>query len=365
MSSKPKVLYMGHPIMYAHEEWLSFKEKFDIVSYDVQSREEAMKAFAEGGKYSDVEAIMRPSLASNILPSLDEELVQSLPSSLKIISYCNHGYDGEDTEALERRGIWYCNGAGGATSATADIALFLILAVFRYTTFCEAVLRDNKSADWFLVEDVVMASHDPAGHVLGIIGMGGIGEAVARRARSLGMNIHYHNRKRRPETEAALGDAVFHDTIESLLRVTDCIVVACPHTPNTHHLLNEKTLRFMKRGSRVVNVGRGKIIDEAALVAALEDGHISSAGLDVFYDEPVVHPSLLDNKKVALLPHMAGGTLSSNKNFEAIAMQNLVRYFFEDGKPLTPINNASSSCSRSCVDKGRWPARIRSLHQLF
>lgn len=283
--AKPTLLYVGRPIVFAHEAWAEFEKHFNIVPYEARSRSELIEGFSEGGKYSNIDGIIRPNMALNPLPPLDKELISHLPSSCKIIASSNHGYDGEDVAELERRGIWYCNSAGGATEATADIGLFLILAAFRFTTSAEMTLRETRSADWFNVANICAESYTPSGKVLGIVGLGDIGAAVAKRAQAIGMTIHYFNRTSRPLVEQTLGNATYHDNLESLLRVSDCVLLACPHTRETHRLLNETTLRMMKRGSRVVNIGRGKCIDEDALASALETGHISSAGLDVFYDE--------------------------------------------------------------------------------
>ncbi|KAH6688504.1 hypothetical protein F5X68DRAFT_268456 [Plectosphaerella plurivora] len=338
--TKPVILYVGQPILFAHDAWAKFQSSFEILPYDVKSRDELVAAFAEGGRYSRIEGIMRPNMAANMLPPLDEELVALLPSTCRIVAYCNHGYDGQDVGALERRGIWYCNSAGGCTDSTADVGLFLVIAAFRFTSFCELTLRENGNANWFDIQDVVNTAREPGGKVLGIIGMGDVGAAVARRVQAMGMIVHYYNRRRRPDAEAALGaGVVYHDTVEGLLRAADCVLLACPHTPETHHLLDGTTISLMKKGSRVVNIGRGKCIDEEALVEALEDGHIASAGLDVFHDEPVVHPKLLSNKKVTLLPHIAGSTIDADKNFEEITMKNIEAFFLGDGKPLTPVNN--------------------------
>ncbi|SPO07718.1 related to D-mandelate dehydrogenase [Cephalotrichum gorgonifer] len=339
MTNKPTILYVGRPIVFAHEAWARFERRFNILTYDCQSRSEVIQAFSEGGKYSKIDGIIRPNFSTNVLPPLDKELIGYLPSSCKIVSYCNHGYDGEDTLELERRGIWFCNGAGGATESTADVGLFLILATFRFTTFMELTLREKQTADWFNVEDACKESHEPGGKVLGIVGLGEIGAAVARRARAIGMEIHHFSRVKKPALEESLGNSVYHATIESLLEVSDCVLLACPHTPETHHILNMSTLKLMKRGSRVVNIARGKCIDEEALVEALEEGHISSAGLDVFHDEPVVNPRLLSNRRVTLLPHIAGNTLEADKKFEELAMENIEIFFLGDGKLLTPVNN--------------------------
>lgn len=283
--TKPTILYVGQPIVFAHETWAQFSKNFEILPYDLHSLPDLITALSPGGKYSAINGIIRPNFSPNVLPHLDKDLISYLPPTCKIVSYCNHGYDGEDVQELELKGIWYCNATGGATESTADIGLFLILAVFRLTTAMEMTLREKGSADWFNVEEICRESHEPGGKVLGIVGLGEIGAAVARRAMAIGMGIHYFNRTRKPALEESLRGAVYHETVESLLKVSDCVLLTCPHTPATHHILNATTLKLMKRGSRVVNIGRGKCIDEEALVDALEEGHIASAGLDVFHDE--------------------------------------------------------------------------------
>jgi lactate dehydrogenase-like 2-hydroxyacid dehydrogenase len=286
--TKPSILYVGQPVFFAHDTFERFQKNFNVLPYDLTSKEEVIKAFAPGGKYATIDGIVRPNLGPNLLPSLDKELVGHLPASCKIVSYCNHGYDGEDTVELEKKGVWYCNGAGGATDATADTALYLILSVFRYTSYCENKLRTLGEADYFAVESVVNEAHDPKGHILGVVGPGSIGAAAAARAKALGMSVHYHSRTRKPELETALGpETVFHQDLNEMLKVADCVLIACPHTPQTHHLLNAETFKLMKKGSRVVNIARGKVIDEDALVDALKTGIISSAGLDVFHEEYV------------------------------------------------------------------------------
>jgi lactate dehydrogenase-like 2-hydroxyacid dehydrogenase len=286
--TKPSILYVGQQVFFAHDTFERFQKNFNVLRYDLTSKEEVIKAFAPGGKYATIDGIVRPNLGPNLLPSLDKELVAHLPASCKIVSYCNHGYDGEDTVELEKKGVWYCNGAGGATDATADTALYLILSVFRFTSYCENKLRTLGEADYFAVESVANEAHDPKGHILGVVGPGSIGAAAAARAKALGMSVHYHSRTRKPDLETALGpETVFHQDLNEMLKVADCVLIACPHTPQTHHLLNAETFKLMKKGSRVVNIARGKVIDEDALVDALTTGIISSAGLDVFHEEYV------------------------------------------------------------------------------
>lgn len=224
-----------------------------------------------------------------MLAPLDKELVSHLPSSCRIVSYCNHGYDGENIEALQQRGIWYCNSAGGATECTADIGLFLIMAVFRFTSFGELTLRERGEARQSFVQEICAEAQEPYGKVLGIVGMGDISTAAARRARALGVKIHYFSRRRKtPDIEESLGNAVYYGNVERLFEACDCLLLTCPYTPDTHHLVNVISLANMKRGSRIVNIGRGKCVDENALAGALETGHIKSAALDVFHDEQVI-----------------------------------------------------------------------------
>jgi lactate dehydrogenase-like 2-hydroxyacid dehydrogenase len=197
-----------------------------------------------------------------------------------------------------------------ANDSTADIAAYLLIASFRYTSFFEMMLRGVsaeghydgnalsvghngfflqklESSQYNIIGTMAMAAADnPAGRALGIIGMGQVGFAAAKRAVSLGMRIHYHGRSRKPEAiEDSLGGTRFHAELKTMLEVVDCVLLACPYNAATHHILGKEAFSMMKRGMRVVNVGRGKCIDESALAAAIEDGIVAGCGLDVFYDE--------------------------------------------------------------------------------
>ncbi|KAM5458267.1 putative glyoxylate reductase [Microsporum audouinii] len=338
---KPTVLYIGNPIRWHTERWAELEKRCNVLYYTKLPLPELIEALGEGGKYSTIDAVFRPSnTLANGFPLFDKELIPHLPPSLKIIASVNHGYDGEDTEALAQRKIWYCNGAGAANDSTADLALFLIIATFRRLSFCEHTVRSLRRGDFYDIQDkVVDVAQNPHGKVLGIVGMGEIGQAVATRAIALGMEIHYFGRKRKSEElESRLGGAVYHSELGSLLGVADCLLLACPLTPETHHLLNSKTFGMMKRGVRVINVGRGKCVDEEALADALDEGIVSAAGLDVYQEEPKINARLLDNWNVTLLPHTGGATIDTQANFEKITMDNIEAFFFGDGKPVTPVN---------------------------
>ncbi|KAF3479405.1 D-mandelate dehydrogenase [Arthroderma uncinatum] len=338
---KPTILYVGNPIRFSRERWAELEKRCNVLYYSKLPLSELIEAFSEGGKYSTVDGILRPNnTLTNNLPLFNKELIPHLPPSLKIIASVNHGYDGQDTEELARHKIWYCNGAGAANDSTADLALFLIIATFRRTSFCEHKVRSLRRGNYYDIEDeVAEIAHNPHGKVLGIVGLGEIGQAVATRALALGMKIHYFGRsKKTSAVESKLGGAVYHSELKGLLEVTDCLLLACPHTPETHHLLNSETFKLMKRGVRVINVGRGKCVDEEALADAIDEGIVSSAGLDVYQDEPKINARLLDNWHVTLLPHVGGATIDTQANFEQIAMGNIEAFFFGDGKPLTPVN---------------------------
>ncbi|EEH49653.1 uncharacterized protein PADG_05732 [Paracoccidioides brasiliensis Pb18] len=344
-NSKPTILFVGNTIRYATNQWEKFQERFTIIPYTSQSKAEFISNLQPGGPYSTINGIFRPSVLKPQvnLPLLDKELISHLPTTCKIIASASHGYDGIDTEELARRGIWYCNGAGGANDSTADIALFLILAAFRYTTFTEGRLREMREAKYFRVEkDVIPCSNVTRNRILGVVGMGEIGVQISLRAKAFGMKIHYFCRTRKgADVEASLGGATYHSTLEGMLAVADCLVLACPHTPETHHILNRDTFAVMKKGIRVVNIGRGKCIDEDALADALETGKVAGAGLDVYHDEPVINPRLLNNMRITLLPHMGGCCADTYENFERITMDNLEAYFHGDGKPITPVNHVN------------------------
>ncbi|OAX77749.1 hypothetical protein ACJ72_07947 [Emergomyces africanus] len=287
---KPSILYAGRPIRYATSQWEKFQHHFTIIPYTSRSKSEFIHALQSGGPYSSINGILRPAISEpkTDLPLLDKELIAHLPTSCKIIASVNHGYDGIDTEELARRGIWYCNGAGAANDSTADIALFLIIAAFRYTTFSESRLREMRGAKYFRVEgDVVPYANTPRNRILGVVGMGRIGVEISLRAQALGMKIHYFSRTRKAaDVEESLGGGVvYHSTLKEMLEVADCVVLACPHTPETHHILNRETFNVMKKGVRIVNIARGKCVDEDALADAIEDGTVAGVGLDVYHDE--------------------------------------------------------------------------------
>jgi glyoxylate reductase len=238
---------------------------------------------------------------------------------LKIIANYGVGYNNIDVEAATRRGILVTNTPGVLTNATADITMALILAVGRRIIEGDRMVREGRFRFWTPFH---FLGHEISGKTLGIIGMGRIGRAVARRAAGFGMELLYHNRRRlAPEREVAL-EAEYTD-LESLLSESDFVSLHVPLTDETRHLIGARELSFMKPGAFLINTARGPVVDEMALLAALRDGVISGAGLDVYENEPEPAPGLCELDKVVLLPHVGSATVETRYKMAAMAAENL------------------------------------------
>ena len=245
-------------------------------------------------------------LVPTVTDRIDADLIKGAGDQLKLIASFGTGVDHIDIQAAKARGIAVTNTPGVLTEDTADMTMALILAVARRLVEGEALVR---SGDWTGWSPTGMLGHRLYGKRLGIIGMGRIGRAVARRARGFGLSIHYHNRRRvREETEAEL-EATYWESLDQMLARMDIISVNCPHTPATYHLLSPRRLALMPRHAILVNTSRGEVVDEKTLAKVLERGEIAGAGLDVFEHEPAVSPKLLKMPNVVLLPHMGSATI--------------------------------------------------------
>ncbi len=217
------------------------------------------------------------------------------------------------------------------------MAIFHILSVFRNMTWTALAARSGNPETWTDAHKyATMTAHNPRGHILGIIGLGNIGYTIAKKAyAAFGMDIHYHDIIRKsPEQEEAI-KATFVDDLDKLLGVADCVVLATPFGGKV--LIDAERLKKFKQGSRFVNIARGSLVDESAVVDALKSGHLFAAGLDVFQNEPNVHPELCQMRNVMLTCHNAGGAIETNWGFERLAMEN-VESVILNGKPLTPVN---------------------------
>jgi glyoxylate reductase len=245
-------------------------------------------------------------LVPTVTDRIDAAVIEAAGPRLKLIASFGTGVDHIDLAAARKRGIMVTNTPGVLTEDTADMTMALILAVPRRLAEGERLVRSGEWKGW---GPTSMLGHRIWGKRLGIVGMGRIGSAVARRARGFGLAVHYHNRRRvHPSLEHEL-EATYWESLDQMLSRMDIISVNCPHTPATFHLLSARRLRLLQKHAYVVNTSRGEVIDEVVLTRMLEKGEIAGAGLDVFEHEPAVNPKLLRLDNVVLLPHMGSATI--------------------------------------------------------
>ena len=284
---------------------------------------------------------------------VDEELVSFFPKSLKFICHNGAGYDQVDAAACAKRGMYYVlhmfipgirvsNTPGAVVAATADVGIFLLLGAIRNFNHSILELRRGEDMPNFVLivgnwKNNVARGHDPEGKIMGILGMGDIGQAMAVRAVALGMKIQYYNRHRlSEEKEKAAGNAKYVGFNE-LLATSDVLSLNLPLNPKTRHLISRAEFAKMKKGVVIVNTARGAVMDEEALVEALDSGIVASAGLDVYENEPEIHPGLMRNENVLLLPHLGTHTYETQKEMEVLVIDN-IRSAVTTGKLLTPVN---------------------------
>ncbi len=253
---------------------------------------------------------------------ITSDVINRLADSIKVIASFSVGYEHIDIDAAARRGIVVTNTPDVLTDATADIAMLLILGAARRVHEGQRMIYEKTWGAW---APTAMRGIHVTGARLGILGMGRIGQALARRAAGFAMDVHYHNRSRLAEEFEA--GARFHGTLESLLSVSDILSIHCPSTPDTVRIINENSLRLLPDGAIVVNTARGNVVDDDALIAALSGGRLFSAGLDVFDGEPDIHPGYRDLDNVFLLPHLGSATMPTRDAMGFRAVDNLDAFF--------------------------------------
>ena len=262
---------------------------------------------------SRAEFVRAMATANVLVPTLtdkiDASLIAEAGENLKLIANFGNGVDHIDIAAAMQRGITVTNTPGVLTEDTADMTMALILSVARRVVEGAKVIPGGEWAGW---SPTWMLGHRITGKRLGIVGMGRIGQALARRARAFGLSIHYHNRRRLGAAVEEGFEATYWDSLDQMLARMDILSINCPHTPATYHLLSARRLKMLRPHAIVVNTARGEIIDESALTRMLEAGEIAGAGLDVFEHEPAVSNKLMKLAragKVTLLPHMGSATV--------------------------------------------------------
>jgi lactate dehydrogenase-like 2-hydroxyacid dehydrogenase len=260
-----------------------------------------------------------------LLTSFDKlgpEFIPALPASIRIIATHSVGYDHLSIPQAEARGIAVTNTPGVLTDATADIALLLILGAARGASWGDRMVREDRWGETTLLTPM---GFDVSGRRLGILGMGRIGQAVAKRARAFGMTVHYHSRSP-VASEDALG-ASYHARFEDMLPHCDFLSINCASTPETRGLVNARTLARLPEGAIVVNTARGDIVDDEALIAALASGRLAAAGLDVFRGEPKIDPRYRGLDNVFLLPHIGSATPGTRSAMGHKCIHNLLQFF--------------------------------------
>jgi len=266
-------------------------------------------------------------LVPTVTDRVGVEIIAAAGPQLKLIANFGVGFNHIDIRAAQARGITVTNTPGVLTDATADITMALMLAVTRRAVEGVKVLESGDFHGWC---PTWMMGVGLRGRPLGIVGMGRIGEAVARRSRAFGLKIHYHNRKRvASEVEREL-DAVYWDDLDAMLPEMDIVSVNCPYAPETYHLFSAERLKRMKPAAYLINSARGEIIDEAALAAALDKGELAGVGLDVFEREPKVDAKLLAHKNAVLFPHLGSSTIEARTGMGEKVIQNISA--FVDGR---------------------------------
>nr|2W2K_A Chain A, D-MANDELATE DEHYDROGENASE [Rhodotorula graminis]2W2L_A Chain A, D-MANDELATE DEHYDROGENASE [Rhodotorula graminis]2W2L_B Chain B, D-MANDELATE DEHYDROGENASE [Rhodotorula graminis]2W2L_C Chain C, D-MANDELATE DEHYDROGENASE [Rhodotorula graminis]CAA04756.2 D-mandelate dehydrogenase [Rhodotorula graminis] len=344
---RPRVLLLGDPARHLDDLWSDFQQKFEVIPANLTTHDGFKQALREK-RYGDFEAIIKLAVENGTESyPWNADLISHLPSSLKVFAAAGAGFDWLDLDALNERGVAFANSRGAGDTATSDLALYLILSVFRLASYSERAARTGDPETFNRVHlEIGKSAHNPRGHVLGAVGLGAIQKEIARKAvHGLGMKLVYYDvAPADAETEKALG-AERVDSLEELARRSDCVSVSVPYMKLTHHLIDEAFFAAMKPGSRIVNTARGPVISQDALIAALKSGKLLSAGLDVHEFEPQVSKELIEMKHVTLTTHIGGVAIETFHEFERLTMTNIDRFLLQ-GKPLlTPAGKVFAPSS--------------------
>ncbi|KAK4234710.1 hypothetical protein C8A03DRAFT_47016 [Achaetomium macrosporum] len=358
---RPTVLHIGDPIMYNPATYAEFSQMFEVIRPSAAEREriEFKRALKEH-RWGDFSAIFRPFWGTGgEMGRWDAELIDLLPDSVKVFASAGAGFDWADTKLLGEKGIIYCNSGLAAAEAVADFGVAMVISTFRHLPWCmtAATFADlsptgslARAAFQNCHDRATAVSHNPRGHVLGLIGFGNIGQQIAAKLGNpaFGMRIAYYDIVRKSAEIESSFRTTFHPTLESLLQASDCLVLCAPASTDGKPLITASTLHSMRPGTRFVNVARGSLVDEDALADALESGIISAAALDVHANEPKVNPRLVRMAtqleegnpgpgRVMLTCHNAGGTVETHIGFEELSMRNIMAVL-RGQPPITPVN---------------------------
>ncbi|KAI5123805.1 hypothetical protein M0805_009100 [Coniferiporia weirii] len=314
-----KVLICGS-IVWAHEETKDLLGSISqVVQMDSPNRADFVNGCKPGGKYAGIAGIYRHNSSADKIGIFDAELIDALPSSVGWIAHNGAGYDQINISACKAKGIVVSNTPGAVDDATATTGLYLIVSALRQFARAEQSIR---AGNW---KSGLKPAHDPSEKTLAVLGLGGIGLRLAELCRPFNMRVLYHSRHPNPKAPAWC-EYFPEERLDEMYAQTDILSVHVPLRKDTEGIVGERTIRALKRGAVLVNTARGKVVDEAAMIRALEDGHLSAVGLDVFPDEPAVNPRLFEFPQATLLPHMGTETEESQRKMEVRALTNLRNY---------------------------------------
>ncbi|KAJ3542707.1 hypothetical protein NM208_g3951 [Fusarium decemcellulare] len=333
---KPRVVALGRPKFVGEDYLEEFRKDFDYDFLDVTNHQQALERLPRMiAEHGPIDAFIIRMGRGPFHP-FNEELFKPLTPHCRIIASASAGYDDFDVEWLSKHNILLCNSIDAVAEATADMSFFLTLAVIRDAYRAERCARNGT---W---KDPVVPSRDPSGMTLGIIGMGTIGKHLAKRAAVFNMRIKYYNRRQLSAEDEAKYSATYCSSLHELLAQSDVVSVNCPLNKETTNLISTKEFAAMKDGAFIVNTARGPVVDEPALIEALESGKITRAGLDVFWNEPNINDYFRTSDKVIVQPHVAGLTDLAFQKGEREAFEN-IRALFKTGKAISPVNEVKST----------------------
>ena len=316
-----KKILVTRRLLQSNEERLKLLNDVKLNSNDELYSQKKLIELSEGCE----------GILSALTDKLDADTIEKLPKSVKILSNFAVGFGNIDTEAAKKKNITVTNTPEVLTDATAEIGVLLILGACRRAS---EGIEGAKASNWKWSADYLIGKQ-LTGSRLGILGMGRIGKKIAKIAKSLGMVIHYHNRsKLSPDKESG---ATYHEDLKSLLSVSDVLSVCCPASKETINLINKETLEYLPKGAVVTNVARGDIVDDEALIDALDRRKVYAVGLDVYKGEPNLNPGYLKHKSAFILPHLGSATKETRTAMANLAIDNLEE-FFQTGNCKNKVN---------------------------
>ncbi|KAH8689881.1 putative 2-hydroxyacid dehydrogenase [Talaromyces proteolyticus] len=329
---KPRVVALGTP-KYVGDDYLAqFSEDFNFSVLEAYDRKTTQALLPETIKKDGPIDAFIIRMGTPPYEPFDEDLLSPLVSDCQIITSASAGYNEFDVQWMAKQGIWFCNTLDAVAEATADMAIFLMLAVLRNTTNAEKSAREGS---WRVAPGLVPA-RDPSELTLGIVGLGAIGKYLAKKAAVFNLKVVYHNRNQLSAEEEAQYGVSYCRTLHEMLSVSDIVSINCPLNEKTTGLIGAAEFACMKDGVFVVNTSRGPVIDEKSLIEALESGKVTRAGLDVFANEPNINTYFLNSDKVVIQPHLGGLTDIAFQRAERECFEN-IRALFQKGSPNSPV----------------------------